>query len=71
AAAWDEQLVGIVIEKKLVSGHLSISLLLRVLFRSLNKVIFVIKILKRPDEGCSCFIFLSLSFSLLKFGFPR
>ncbi|WZZ46199.1 hypothetical protein YC2023_042458 [Brassica napus] len=42
---WDEQLVGIVVEEKLVSGHLSISLLVRVL---LSKEV---KALKCPDEG--------------------
>ena len=39
---WDEQLVGIVVEEKLVSGHLSISLLVRVLLCPLNKVIFLV-----------------------------
>ncbi|KAF3603861.1 hypothetical protein F2Q69_00037992 [Brassica cretica] len=43
AAAQDEQLVGIVVEKKLVSGHLS--QLLRV------KQYKEVKALKRPDEG--------------------
>ncbi|KAF2584980.1 hypothetical protein F2Q70_00035339 [Brassica cretica] len=50
AVAWDEQLVGIVVEEKLVSGHLSISLLLRVLLYPLNKYKEV-KALKCPDEG--------------------
>ena len=35
-------MVGIVTEEKLVSGHLSISMLLRVLLRPLNKVIFLV-----------------------------
>ena len=43
--AWDERLVGIVFEKTLVSGHLSISLFLRVLLRPLNKVIFLVTLL--------------------------
>ncbi|CDY40505.1 BnaC01g20070D [Brassica napus] len=68
AVAWDEQLVGIVVEEKLVSGHLSISLLLRVLLYPLNKHYKEVKALKCQDEGCSCPILLSLSFQLLGFG---
>ncbi|KAG2248247.1 hypothetical protein Bca52824_087875 [Brassica carinata] len=51
AVAWDEQLVGIVVEEKLVSGHLSISLLLRVLLYPLNKHYKEVKALKCQDEG--------------------